>query len=174
MARPHSFPATAVLLLALLIGPLCAQTVPAAKFDPTRFLTSWNQIERYPPPAEKSCLQDSVMLYAPSDKQNSLQVVSSCALKDGNWNWWGYRGTFDPNDGSRFKLFTLWPFRTEYRVIATAPDYTWALVGSTNHRSLWVLAKATALPPDVLAGIEAQATAAGFDTTKLKKIPQTQ
>jgi apolipoprotein D and lipocalin family protein len=174
MVRPHTFPATTVLLLALLIRPLCAQTAPAAKFDPNRFLTSWNQIERYPPRAEKDCLRDSVMIYSPSDKQNSLQAISSCAVKDGNWNWWSYRGILDPHEASHFKLFTLWPFRTEYRVLATAPDYTWALVGSTNHRFLWVLARATTLPPDVLAGIEAQATAAGFDATKLKKIPQTQ
>jgi apolipoprotein D and lipocalin family protein len=172
MFRPHIFPT--IVLLVLVFQPACAQTVPAAKFDLGRFLTGWNQIERYPPRAEKGCLSNSVLLYSPGDKQNSLQVVSACAIKDGNWNWWNYRGNLDPNDSSHFKLFTFWPFRAAYRVIATAPDYSWALVGSANHRSLWVLAKATTLPPDVLAGIEAQAAAAGFDTTRLKKIPQTQ
>jgi lipocalin len=46
------------------------------------------------------------------------------------------------------------------------------MVGSPNHKSLWVLAKSVSLAPDVLDGIKAQAAAQGFDPAKLVLIPQ--
>jgi Lipocalin-like domain len=56
-------------------------------------------------------------------------------------------------------------------VLAVDPDYTWALVGNPNHRSLWILAKTPTLPDATLASIKSQATAAGYDVSKLITIP---
>ncbi len=53
------------------------------------------------------------------------------------------------------------------RVLALGPDDDWALVGSPNHKTLWVLARKPALPDDVMAQVKAKATAQGFDAAKL-------
>jgi apolipoprotein D and lipocalin family protein len=167
-------PMTTLLLLAALLRPAAAQSpkpTPAPNSAPQTWITGWHQLERITPHAERACLSDAVLLYAPGDKDNSLQIVSACTIKDGNWSYWNHRGNVDPKDPGRFKVMTLWPFSSQYHVLATAPDYSWTVIGSANHRSLWILAKSATLPPDVLANLEATAAAAGFNPTKLTRVP---
>jgi apolipoprotein D and lipocalin family protein len=77
----------------------------------------------------------------------------------------------NPSDG-RLKVMKLWPFTTKYWVLALGPDYGWSLVGSPNHKSLWIYSKSPTLAPDVLAQIEAQAAAEGYPVAKLVLTPQ--
>ncbi len=169
-------PACAALLLALVLAESTAATAqsatPVPKLDPNRLIGTYYEIARYPIRREKTCLTDEMVLYALGDKKNSLQIVTTCEVKDGNSNSWNSAGKFDQSGDGKIKLGWIWPFTQKYWVLDLAPDYTWVLVGTPNHKSLWILSRAVPLAPEVLADIESRATAQGFNAAKLIKITQ--
>lgn len=168
--------AGATLLLALLLaaGPhASAQSASAVpKLDPNRLIGTYFEIARYPIGREKQCSAKEMVLYALGDKTNSLQIVTACQVKEDITNYWNNKGKFSNSADGKIRLSAFWPFTTKYWVIAIAPDYSWALVGNPNHKSLWILSHTPTLAPDVLAAIQSQATAQGFNTAKLIKIAQ--
>jgi apolipoprotein D and lipocalin family protein len=168
--------ASPIMLLAFLLpitGTAHAQTVTAVpKLDAGKFIGTWYALARYPIKREKHCLSDDVVLYALGDKRDSFQVVTSCQIKDGNSDFWNDKGKLSKTGDGSLKLSRIWPFTTKYWILATGPAYEWALVGTPNHRSLWVLSKSTVVTPEALAAIEARAAAQGFNTAKLVRILQ--
>jgi len=174
-ARGLGFPARAAMLVACVFAVasgVAQTTAPVTQLNPTSFMAAWHTIARYPDKREKSCVSDEQTLYALGDKPNTFQLVTSCRLKLDNWDGWNQAGRLDPGGSGRMRLTWFWFIRSDYWVIATAPDYSWALVGTPNHKSLWVLAKADTLAAGVLDGIKSQAAAQGFDPGKLVLIKQ--
>jgi apolipoprotein D and lipocalin family protein len=176
MPRKHPEFTTAVILAAFLMGTAPhvpgQSATPVAKLDPNRLIGTYYEISRYPIKREKQCLADEKILYALGDKRNSFQIVTSCEVKEDYFNYWDKKGKFDDAADGKLRLNWLWPFTTRYWILAIAPDYSWALVGTPNHKSLWILSHTPTLAPDVLSGIQSQATAQGFNTAKLISIPQ--
>ena len=144
-------------------------------FDLNRYMGVWFQVARLPVKAQKRCVSDDMVLYALGDKSNSFQVGISCQQKNGAPDTWDMAGKMDKKtmDG-RLKLSHLVLFSTKYWVLATGPNYEWALVGSPNHKTLWVLSRTVSLDPQIVTQIEAKASAEGFNTAKLKTITHTQ
>jgi apolipoprotein D and lipocalin family protein len=171
MPRHHLHFSTAAILTALLLGAVPqapAQSATAVpKLDPDRLIGTYYEISRYPIKREKSCLGNEVVLYALGDKRNSFQIVTSCEVKEDYFNYWDNKAKLAAATDGKLKLSWLWPFTTPYWVLAIAPDYSWALVGTPNHKSLWILSHTPTLAPDVLTAIQSQATAQGFNTAKL-------
>jgi apolipoprotein D and lipocalin family protein len=166
----------AAMMLTLLLAiprPASAQTPTAVpKLDLNRAMLPWYEIAGYPVKAQKHCLSDIMVLYALGDKPNAFQVVTSCKIKGDNSDSWNATGKMDPAGDGMLKLRRLLILHTKYWVLALGSDYEWALVGSPNHKSLWVLSKSAELSPDVLAQIEARAAAQGFDPAKLVNVSQ--
>lgn len=154
-------------------GMAAGQGVSAIpKLDLNRYMGAWYEVARYPNKKEKHCVSDSMVLYAPGDKSNRFSVVISCQMKGGNPDAWNANGKMDKNGDGRLTVSSLWPFSAKDWVLAVGPEYEWALVGSPNHKSLWVLSRTAVMQPEVLAEIEGKAKAEGFDTGKLVIAPQ--
>jgi apolipoprotein D and lipocalin family protein len=170
------FAAGATLLLALLLAAVprtSAQSATAVpKLDPGRLIGTYYEIARYPIRREKQCFAKGMVLYALGDKANSLQIVTACQIKQDVTNYWNSKGRFSSSVDGKIRLSAFWPFTTKYWVLAIAPDYSWALVGNPNHKSLWILSHTPTLPPGVLTAIQSQASAQGFNTARLVKITQ--
>jgi apolipoprotein D and lipocalin family protein len=167
--------ASRLTLLAVLLAVVRmeAQTVtPIPKLDLNQYTGTWYEMARYPIKREKECIGEEMMLYALGDKPNSFQLVTSCKIKDDNSDSWNGKGKMDKTGNGELNVLSIWPFHTKYWVLAIDPAYEWALVGSPNHKSLWILSRATTIKPETLAEIEAKAAAEGFDTSKLKPMPQ--
>jgi len=158
--------------LAGLAGGQTVAAVPA--LDLNRYTGTWYEVARYPNKAEKHCVSDAVMLYALADKAKKFQVVSSCATKDGYRNVRNGNGKrADKSEDGRLKVSYSWPFSSKYWVLAIDPEYSeWALVGNPNRKTLWVLSRTGAMRPEVLAEVEAKASAEGFDAAKLVRVTQ--
>lgn len=168
--------ASAVVLAGMMISgaqAARAQTVtPVPKLDLNRYTGVWYEITRFPPKAEKKCLNDGMVLYALGEKPGHLQMSTTCQLENGSPDSWGNTGKMDKAGDGRLKLGRFWPFTHKYWVLAAGTGYEWALVGTPNHKSLWVLSRTRTLSSDVLSSIEAQARAQGFNTDKLVPMPQ--
>jgi apolipoprotein D and lipocalin family protein len=175
MKRPA---ATRLTLLALLLATArgaTAQTVTALPtLDLNHFTGTWYEIARLPNKRQKECVSDGFTQIALSDKPNSFQLINACRTKAGDMDANNANGKVQNKkiaDG-RLKATFLWPFYEKYWVLALAPDDSWSLVGSPNHKTLWVFSKTKTLAPQTLAELKAKATAEGFPTAKLVMRPQ--
>ena len=156
---------------------LRAQTpTPVPKLDDNQMRATWYEIARLPNKREKSCIGDAFELIARGDSPNSLTWVASCKTKTAYINVHNTtarpQDKKNPNDG-RLKIITIWPFTAKYWVLAVDPKLAWFLIGTPNHKNLWIYAKSPTLAPEVLTQIEAQATAEGYPSSKLVFGPQT-
>ncbi|RXH56423.1 lipocalin family protein [Granulicella sibirica] len=164
------------LIVLLALGQVShGQTVTAVPMlDLTKFTGNWYEIARLQTKRDKVCDHDSVVLVALGDKKDSLQFVIACQTKKGFTQVRNESGKPAEKTGSgKLKVTTLWPFSRKYWVLAVDPNYDWALVGSPNHKELWVLARAGTMDTGLLANIEGKALAEGFNTAKLIATPQT-
>lgn len=167
---------TLLLAAALYTGSRLspAQSVaPIATLDLNRFLaSSWFEIARLPVKREKQCTANQIVLYAPGDKDNTFQIVTECQIKTSETNWWDDNGQTPAHPSGALRLRRFVVFHPPYYVFALDPDFNWALVGTPNHRALWILSKTPSLPDGTLATLKSQAAAAGFNVSKLVTIPQ--
>jgi apolipoprotein D and lipocalin family protein len=165
--------AVPVLLLAFLQGA-AAQTVTAIpQLDLNRFTGTWYEIARLSNHNEKNCVADVITLIAPADKPNRVQIVLACKVKKGYSDARNATGKKQDKSGDgKVKVSFLWPFYSKYWVLGIDPENTWALVGSPNHKDLWVLSRTPVMKPEVLSEIEAKASAQGFPVAKLTMTPQ--
>ena len=150
-----------------------AQSVPAVpKLDLNRYMGVWYEVARYPVKQEKNCASDGRILYALGDKKNSFQLGTFCEQKNGTPGSWGSSGKMGKTGDGRLKLSRLFILHSKYYVMATGSDYDWALVGTPNHKSLWILSRTATLPAETLTQIESTASGAGFKTDKLVHVEQ--
>lgn len=167
------------LVLAVLSGAGCvravAQTVTAVPhLDLNRFTGVWHEQARLPNKMEKNCIGASTILYALGTKKSAFQEGIFCRIKDDSSEDWDANGKMNKQDDGRLKVDRIWPFHRKYWVLAVGPSYDWALVGSPNHKALWILSRKSMMDPNVLSSIEGQAAAQGFETSKLVSLSEQQ
>ena len=160
----------------VMAGAARAQSVTAVpKLDLTRFSATWYEVAHLPTKAEKKCVRDGLFLFASGDKAGRLGEVNSCVYANGFANVRNVTLRLKDKkvmDG-RLETSFLFLFHRKQWVLAMDDKYAWALMGSPNHKQLWVLSQTPALDAEVLAGIEAKAGAEGFDVSKIMVVPQT-
>ncbi len=146
-----------------------AQTVTALpKLDLNRFTGTWYEVARLPSKSEKHCIGMPLALYALGDKPGHLQVVNSCPIKDGSTSIRNASGKVANKTGDgKLKVSYTFPFSSPQWVLATGQDYEWALVGSPNHKNLWIFSRTATIRPDALAEARSKAAAQGFNTARL-------
>jgi apolipoprotein D and lipocalin family protein len=78
----------------------------------------------------------------------------------------------DPATNAVWRMQFLWPFAADYRIVHVAPDYSVTVVAREKRDYAWIMARAPVLPEAELAALAALLRAQGYDTTKLRKVPQ--
>ncbi len=161
-------------MTALLACKAESQVVTAVpKLDMTQFVGTWYEIARLPNRGEKHCVGDAIVLYALGEKPNRFSVVNSCKAKDGAVDVRNGNGKAQDKTGDgKMKVTYTWPFAVKEWVLAVGTDNAWVLIGSPNHKMLWVLGKTAKMAPEVLREIQAKAASEGFDVAKLVPTPQ--
>jgi apolipoprotein D and lipocalin family protein len=161
---------TLLTLVLLLAAPaLRAQSVTAVpQLDQTKIPGTWYQIARLPDKREKKCVANALELIAPGDKKNQLSLVDSCSTKAGYPDVRNYSARpADKNGDGKYKVTTIWPLSRKYWFLSIGPSYDWIVIGTPNHRNLWIFAKSRTVSSQVLDTMKAAAAAQGFDTAKL-------
>jgi apolipoprotein D and lipocalin family protein len=149
------------------------EVVTVASLDLDRYLGTWFEICRLPLKWEDADASDITATYrlGPDGK---VRVENRCIGKDGKPD--RAIGVAVPQDATNAKLkvsflpeYLRWiPFTEgDYWVLAIAPDYSVALVGTPDRKHLWLLARSAALPADVVDDYLAVARAQGFDLDRL-------
>jgi apolipoprotein D and lipocalin family protein len=150
------------------------QTVTAVPtLDFNQFTGSWYEIARLPNKREKICTGDVVEVIALGDKSKQLQIVTSCKTNKGYTEVRNATATTQKKRGDgELKVTYTWPFSEKDWVLAVGAQTHWVLIGSPNHKALWVYSRAPKLSPEVRSEIERKAAAEGFAVAKLVTTPQ--
>ena len=172
MTRPFLL-TRAALTLALSLAPLLARpalaqkATPVPRLDLDKLTGTWYQIAKLPVKSEKKCLSDNTVLYALNDKRDSFQIGTFCTIKGGDHDNINDSGKMDKARDGKLKIRHLVLFSRKYWVLATDPNFNWAIVGTPNHKSLWILSRQVTLPADTYSQVQNTAAAQGFPVAKL-------
>ena len=172
MIRPlPTLLAALTLALAATLPAPAQKATPVPKLDLNKLTGTWYEIARLPEKTQKKCLSDDTILYALSDKPASFQAGTFCTVKGNDQANINLAGKQDKSGDGKFKATHLLIFHRPYWVLANDPAFNWALVGTPNHKALWILSRQVTLPPDLYAQLQQTAAAQGFPTAKLLLIP---
>lgn len=144
-----------------------------ARLDLDRYLGTWFEICRLPLKWEDAGASDITATYSLAD-DGKIGVENRCIGADGKPD--RAIGVAVPQDATNARLkvsflpqYLRWiPFTEgDYWVLAVAPDYSVALVGTPDRKHLWLLARTAALPAEVVDNYLAVARSQGFDLDRL-------
>ena len=168
----------ALQVVVLCVASLLSQTASAQKttaipkLDLAQLIAAWHVQAWMPTKSEKRCAANAVILYAAGDAPNAFQMGTFCRLKNGSTEEWSSTGKQDKAGDGKLKVRKLVIFSKPLWVLDADPEFRWVLLGTPNHKRLWVLSKAATVDPEILAAIEAKAAAQGFDPAKLVRVVQ--
>lgn len=143
-------------------------------FDINRYLGLWFEIGRFDHSFERGMVGVTAMYSLNED--GTIKVVNS-GYKD------SFQGKFkraigkakpaDKNNPAKLKVsFFLW-FYGEYNILELDKEnYSYALIGSSSDKYLWILSRSPKLSDDVLEFLIKRAKERGYDTSKIIWVDQ--
>ncbi len=136
-----------------------------------RYMGTWYDIAHFPKSFQNGCSCISAEYAIESDSR--VSVVNSCTEIDGNVRKAeGHAYIADTETNAKLRVSFFWPFFGDYWIIDLAEDYSYALVGSPDRESLWVLARERTLPEKTFESILDTAQSRGFDITRIELVSQ--
>jgi apolipoprotein D and lipocalin family protein len=78
----------------------------------------------------------------------------------------------DTVSNALWRVRVFWFLRVDYPVIDLAEDYSWTVIGYHDRSLVWIMAREKSIAPDVYSGILERLRAQGYDTSKLRMVPQ--
>lgn len=70
---------------------------------------------------------------------------------------------------AKLEVQFFWPFKSDYYILDVADDYSYALVGHPDRKSLWILSRTIQMEAATYDRLKEEAGMLGFDTSKLVK-----
>lgn len=73
---------------------------------------------------------------------------------------------------AEWRIRPLWPLLFAYLVVDVAPDYSWTIIGVPDKKHFWIMARTPSMDASVLEQLIEKMKARGYETAKLRRIPQ--
>lgn len=140
-------------------------------FIPDQYLGEWYEIARIPFYFENGCIAPTTAKY--SLQNDNLNVLNSCRKQDGSTSSSdGVAYFVESANVGKLKVTFLPSWlrfthigRGDYWILYT--DYQYSLVGSPNHKYLWILARNESAEPQKIKLLLDIATQQGFNIQQL-------
>ncbi|WP_400190501.1 lipocalin family protein [Hymenobacter sp. B81] len=148
-------------------------TVPHV--DLHRYAGLWYEVARLPQPYERGCTHVTAEYRPLADGR--LDVRNTCHKPSIYGPAKVVRGTarvVDTATNAKLKVQFQWPFEGDYWVLALDPAYQFALVGTPDRKSLWLLSRTPQLALPTRHNLINLAREKGFPVEKLVYTPQPQ
>ena len=174
------------LLICALISFLCIacaasttkkQNLPPlqvqAQVDLEKFMGRWYVIANIPYRAEAGKVGSYVEYHPRSDgRMDDLYFFRKKNFDSKLNQWSGVAWVVDTKSNARWLAQFIWPFKFDYLILATAPDYSWALVGHPSRDLAWVFAREATMDDVTYQQLRGKLSAMGYDVKRVLRVPQ--
>ena len=150
------------------------QPLPLAQsVDLDRFMGNWYVIAATPTFVDRHAV-DAVESYR---KEADGSIATTYTFRDGGFGapleTYRPRGFVEPGTGNAvWRMQFVWPIRSDYRIAWLAPDYSRVVVAREERDFAWIMARSPRIPEAEIEELYAFLRANGYDTGKLRRIPQ--
>jgi apolipoprotein D and lipocalin family protein len=150
-----------------------------AELDLGRYAGDWFEYARLPAGADAPCRGNVKASYAPGI-DGTLQLVQRCVDRDGRDRQQrgivrsargGPAGRLRVSFAPRWLDWLDW-FWADHQVLYVDRDYRHALVGTSDRRRLWLLARTPTIERPMLQQLVELAQVHGYDIERLQRTPQ--
>ena len=165
-----------VAILSALLGACATHppTIPpVASVDLPRFMGDWYVIAHIPSRPERDAY-DAVESYRLDDRG---RIRTTFRYRKGGFD--ALLQTMEPvgtvvpgTHNAVWGMQFVWPIKAEYVIVDLAPDYSRTIIGRSKRDYVWLMARAPSLPKGELDASIERIKALGYDTTKLRMVPQ--
>ncbi len=151
----------------------------AKAVDLARYTGRWHEIARLPTSFQKA--GDAAIAEYGSNPDGTISVHNIAIRPDGSQkDIRGYAKVLNPPANTKLAVrFNTWfgplipvPKEGNYWVLYVDSQYREAIVGTSDRRYLWFLARTPTIPATNYAALVARAKGLGFDVSRLVKDPQ--
>jgi len=147
---------------------LSLEVVPHVELE--KYLGKWYEIAHLPAKFQEGC-NETTATYTLS-KDGSISVLNQ-ATKNGKMKQAkGKAKVVDKNSNAKLKVTFFWPFYGDYWIIKLGNDYDYAVVGTPNHKYLWILNRTPQMDNKLYSQLIEYVNSKGFDVNKLIKTLQ--
>lgn len=162
------------MTLTILLALWTYSVVPHVDLE--RYSGQWHEIARLPNRFQKDCLGDVTANYVVR-KDGKIDVTNRCRVKDGKMiEAKGVAkpvGKGLPNSVLKVRfapafLSFLPQVWGDYQILALAPDYSYAAVGSPDLKYLWILSRSREMQPETYRKVIEDMRAQGFKVEQLE------
>ncbi|MET0616840.1 MAG: lipocalin family protein [Luteibacter sp.] len=170
----NRFPMT-LLMAAGMATAGCAADAPLKTVDHVdlpRYMGTWYVIGNIPNFAErgKVATADEYRLKPDGGIDNIYHYRKGFDEPEKTWH--GKAWLPDPKDTARWKVQLLWPFRSDYAILALDGDYRVTMVGLPSRKLLWIMSKDKSMDDTAYQRLLEVARAQGFPVEQMRKVPQ--
>lgn len=147
------------------------QTVPYV--DLNRYAGKWYEIASFPNSFQRNCTCTTAE-YTTTNK-GYVEVFNKCNKKSPTGRLAKAKGkayVVDTATNASLKVTFFKPFYGDYNIIALAPDYSYAIVGTKDRNYLWILSRTPVMDATMYDNLVAIARNKDYDVTKLKRTVQ--
>ena len=167
------------LALASLLALAGCQSAPprplslAAEVDLARFMGDWYVIAATPTFIDGEAFGAVESYRLAADGGIATTYTFRAGGFEGEPRVYSPKGRVVPGTGNAvWTMQFVWPIRADYRIAWLAPDYSSVVVAREKRDYAWIMSRRPTLPDDELRAREAFLREAGYDTSKLRRIPQ--
>lgn len=145
----------------------------ARKVDLARFMGPWYVIAAIPASLEKNAY-DAVESYAMNPDGT---IATTYTFREGSFDGKPKRYTpkgfvVDREDKSTWGMRFIWPFKAEYLISYLDESYSVTIIARSKRDYAWIMARAPSLPDAQYERLAALLKEWGYDTSRLRKFPQ--
>ncbi|MCU0352571.1 MAG: lipocalin family protein [Cytophagales bacterium] len=140
----------------------------APHVDLDRYLGEWYEIARMPVRYEKGCYSTKAIYAKRPDGR--IDVLNVCNKDSATGELESVKGTArvaDKMTNAKLKVTFFWPFSGDYWILEVGDNYEYALVGTPDRKSLWILSRTPALDKGRVNKLLRRAGELGFDVSRL-------
>lgn len=136
------------------------------QLDVNRYMGKWYEIARFDHRFERGMSRVTAEYVLRSPQK--IDVVNSGYRKGEYHSAHGHAVIPDLADPGKLRVSFFLFFYNDYFVLELDPeDYSYALIGSSSGKYLWILSRTPRLSPEILSLLLTKARMRGYDTTKL-------
>jgi apolipoprotein D and lipocalin family protein len=164
---------TALAGLSLAAYAIATRNAPletVSYVDLEKYMGKWYEIAAFPQRSEKGCTYTTVECSLHDD--GSIAIIHSCMINGKPKITEGIVSVTDRRTNARLEIQSASPFNGKYRIIALAPDYSYAVAGHPNRKHLWILGRKPIMDSMTYNHLVLIAAGKGFDIRKLVKTVQ--